>query len=101
SAGNWQVTPTIVDWTVDRPVSIPGSGDFTDIQEAYDALLSDNVLRIKGISVAKNLLFNRNLTITLRGGFDPASGTCAGFTSLQGSLEISNGTVIIENLILM
>jgi len=101
SAGNWQVTPTTASWSVDLPVSIPGSGEFADIQEAYNALLSGNILRIKGISVVKNLIFNRNLTITLRGGFDPASGTCTGFTSLQGNLEISNGTVIIENLILM
>jgi vibriolysin len=99
--GNWQVTPTIANWAVGRPVSIPGSGDFTSIFDAYNSLLSDNVLQIKEVRVVENLIFNRNLTVTLRGGFDPASGTCTGFTSLQGSLVISNGTVIVENLILL
>jgi len=100
SADNWQLTPTTAAWSVDLPVSIPGSGGYTSIQAAYDALLGDNVLLIKGNTLVENLVFNRNLIITIRGGFDPASGTCPGFTNLIGSLEISAGTVVVENLVI-
>lgn len=101
SAGDWQVTPTTASWSVDVPVRIPGGGGYAGIQAAYDILLGDNVLQIKGVTLIENLVFNRNLTITFRGGFDPASGTCTGFTNLQGSLVISDGAVIVENLTLM
>lgn len=100
SAGEWQVTPTTVNWSVDVPVRIPGGGGYVGIQAAYAALLGDNVLQIKGGTLVENLVFNRNLTITFRGGFDSASGTCTGFTNLQGSLVIKDGTVIVENLTL-
>jgi hypothetical protein len=99
SAANWQVTPTIASWNVALPVSIPGI--FMSIQEAYNALLGDNILQIKGISFVEDLDFNRNLSITLRGGFDQATGTSTGFTYLHGTLVISNGTVAVENMVLM
>lgn len=101
SAGNWQLTPTVVTWTVEIPVSVPGNGVFTKIQDAYNALLSDNILQLRVGSFTENLLFDHDISITLRGGYDQASGTSTGFTYLYGRLEISAGTAIVENLVLL
>jgi len=101
SAGNWQVTPTVTSWRVDLPVSIPGIGNFTGIQEAYNALLSNNVLQLKATGIAENVICNRKLNVILRGGYDhPASGTVTGMTTLSGSLKIRGGSVIVRNLII-
>lgn len=101
SAGNWQATPTSKSWLVDNlPVSIPDGEIFATILEAYTALLGDNILQLKATGIVENLSFNRNMNITLRGGYDPASGTATGATTLYGSLEISSGTVVVENLII-
>jgi alpha-tubulin suppressor-like RCC1 family protein len=101
SAGNWQVTPTTVSWTVDRPISIPGIGVFQRIRDAYNALLNDNILQIKGEIFTEDLVFDRDVNITLKGGYDPMTGTSPGFASLQGSMVISAGSVIVENLVIM
>jgi subtilisin family serine protease len=102
SAGNWQTTPTTASWVVDTwPVSVPAAGDFRAIMEAYAALASDNILQVKSLDLVENLLFNRAVGITLRGGYDPATGVASGSTTLYGSLEISAGTVNVENLAIM
>lgn len=102
SVGNWQVTPTIVNWTVETlVVSVPGNGVFMKIQDAYNSLLSDNILQIRVASFTENLLFDHPISITLRGGYDETTGTSSGFTYLYGRLEISAGTAIVENLVLM
>jgi hypothetical protein len=101
SAGNWQATPTSKSWIVDNlPVSIPGGEIFATILEAYAALLGDNILQLKATDIVESLIFNRSIIITLRGGYDPTSGTVVGSTTLYGSLEISSGTVVVENLII-
>ena len=102
SAGNWQTAPTTATWTVDGlPVSIPNVGNFPNILVAYSALVSDNIIQMKGVGITENLVFNRNVNVTLRGGYDPASGVATGTTTLYGSLEISSGTVDVENLVFM
>lgn len=101
SAGNWQVTPTAVSWTVDLPVTVTGGRGYTTVQEAYNAILSDNEIRIKRADITEALLFNRNVGITLRGGFDPTTGTSTGLTNIHGNLDISSGTVTVENVALM
>lgn len=101
SAGNWQTIPTLRSWLVDNlPISIPGGETFATISEAYAALLGNNAIQLKSTNISEDLLFNRALNITLRGGHDPASGSITGYTTLYGSLVISQGTVEMENLII-
>lgn len=101
SAGNLQEIPTILNWNMDGwPVSIPAGGSFQTILDAYNALLSDNVLMLKPMGFVENIVLNRNMIVTLQGGYDPASGTATGSTTLYGSLEIRSGTVVVENLVI-
>lgn len=101
SAGNWQTTPTSKNWVVaNLPVSIPGGEIFATILEAYAALPGDNILQLKETEITENIIFNRSLMITLRGGYNPSTGIVSGSTTLRGFLEIIAGTVIIENLVL-
>ncbi|HZV82805.1 MAG TPA: S8 family serine peptidase, partial [Geobacteraceae bacterium] len=101
SAGNWQIAPTSKSWIVDNlPISIPGGETFATILEAYSALIEDNILQLKATGIVENLIFNRNMIVTLRGGYDQASGTATGSTTLYGSLEISSGTVVVDNLVI-
>jgi hypothetical protein len=100
SAGNWQATLTMVSWNVSRlPVSVPDVGSFAGIQQAYNALLNDNVLQIMATGISANIIFNRTLNVILRGGYDdPSSGTVTGVTTLHGSIKIRSGSVIVRNL---
>jgi len=46
------------------------------------------------------LTANRNITVTLQGGYNNAYTANCGVTSAQGGLTIANGTVIADNLII-
>jgi len=101
SVGNWQPTPTSKSWIVDNlPVSIPDGEIFATILEAYAALLGDNILQLKATDIVENLVFNRSLTVTLRGGYDPSFAIASDWTTLYGTLEIGSGTVVVENLVI-
>ena len=43
---------------------------------------------------------NRDITITLQGGFDCTYYNNSGITTLEGSMTISNGSVTIEGFVI-
>lgn len=101
-AGNWQITPVSASLTVDIPVLLPGFDGFAKIMDAYKFLSSDLdqifPLKIKGRIFTEDLIFDRKVNLILQGGYDPATNTNIGFTSIAGALTISAGTVTIENI---
>ena len=71
------------------------------LQTAYDQAASGNSILIKGVDlVSGSLNANRNITVTLQGGYNEAFTASCATSSAQGGLTISSGTVIVDNLII-
>jgi hypothetical protein len=73
---------------------------FDTIQNAYDNL-TGNLMECMALHFNGNIDFYDNKSFTLRGGFDSTFTDHPSFTTINGSLTISDGTVFVENLIIL
>ncbi len=93
-----------------RPISLTVCGDVwidgtsyygSSIQTAYGAAYSGDVLKMQDVEITEDILLNVNKEVTLEGGFkgcpyDVDNGNST--TVINGSLTITNGTVILDNV---
>lgn len=70
------------------------------IQSAYDAASSGDEILVMASDFVGNLNVNREVFITLSGGWDTDFQNAAGYSTIVGMMTISNGTVYIEYLII-
>lgn len=95
------VTATFVENSQD-PVILEGSqGGFTTIQQAYDSipLGQFGIIKVKkGDQARADLMFDRNVTLRLIGGYDEIFNNIDGDTSFSGSLTIRDGSVTISDI---
>jgi hypothetical protein len=68
---------------------------------AYSQASDGNILQSRVYTFNEDLDHNRNISVTLKGGYDIDYATNTGYTSLHGTLKISNGTVVLENLLIL
>ncbi|MBI5058123.1 MAG: PKD domain-containing protein [Nitrospirae bacterium] len=73
---------------------------YSTLQEAYDAAADGDFIQSQAVSLTENLNININKTITIEGGYDCSYTTQTGKTTLNGTLNIIDGTATIENFIL-
>jgi hypothetical protein len=75
---------------------------FPLFQDAYNAMLDGSTATIfaNSLNVSENLVFDRNIVVTLKGGYDSSFGTNSGLTVLKGTLTITSGSVIMENIVI-
>lgn len=73
---------------------------FDTIQMAYDSAAEENTIQIRSVEFTEDVALDRNITATLKGGYDCDYTANLGYTTVNGLLTISNGTVIIENLVI-
>jgi hypothetical protein len=86
-------------WTA--PVKIlPGNSYFQTLTDAYSAAQNADAIQATISSVLPGINLNRNVSITLRGGYDAFYLTSSGFSTLKGPLTISSGAVEISNFII-
>ena len=73
--------------------------NYPTIKDAYDGLGNNELLMIRAVSFTESLLnLNQGKTVGLSGGYACDFTTNAGFTTIKGTLTISDGTVTLENL---
>jgi len=83
------------------PVRV-GSTYYSTLQAAYNASADGSVIQSQRITFTENLLINRNITVTLEGGYDCGYTSNSGYvTTLKGMLQTSAGTLTIGNFILV
>ncbi|MDA8105299.1 MAG: S8 family serine peptidase, partial [Nitrospiraceae bacterium] len=72
------------------------------IQTAYNKCAGGEIVGMQATTYYESPNFNSplNISVSLQGGYDASFGYQYGFTTLQGSLTISSGTVTVGNLIL-
>ncbi len=76
---------------------------YATIQEAYNASLNNDIIQAQVQYLTGNLSVNRNISVTVEGGYSCDFGTQTGnMTSLFGMIETfsGGGTITIKNFIL-
>jgi hypothetical protein len=73
---------------------------YTTIQNGIAAATAPTAIYITQKTYNENVILDLNKTITLEGGWDTSFTTDSGQTTINGSLTVSNGKVIINRIIL-
>ncbi len=106
-AGNSEAVKTEI-YTIDPggclnpPVKI-GSAAYASLQAAYNAAVNGDIIKCRNITFAENPTINRNIAVTLDGGYDCGFTTnVGGMTTIKGMLTTTTGggTLTIKNFIL-
>jgi MBG domain-containing protein len=87
-------------FNVKQLVRMPGPTYYATLQEAYNAASNGGVIEVRDQTFAEDLVFNRTINVTLAGGKDDTFTNPTGYTSVNGSLSIVDGSVTIGNLII-
>ncbi|NJD90953.1 MAG: hypothetical protein FIA91_05480 [Geobacter sp.] len=75
--------------------------EYGSLQDAYDKVVTDySTVAAHVYTFIENVTLNRLLTVTFALGKGDMYLTPQGYTTLQGSLTVANGTAIISNLII-
>jgi hypothetical protein len=84
-------------WPVIR---FPSETPFTSIQSAYNdsATIDNSILQTTATTFNEEINCSRDILITLKGGYDDSFSSRIGYTTIDGSLSISAGTVVVEYL---
>jgi len=80
------------------PLDVPPS---PSIQAAYNAVLAGGAIRVTAAPYSEILTCDRNISVALQGGYDTLFTTVSGYTTLNGSLIVSNGTLTVDRLVIM
>jgi hypothetical protein len=73
---------------------------FATLQAALESANDGDIMQTVAGDLYENITINRSVQVTLRGGVN-ASGTVTGYTILHGTLTISYGSLVAENLIIL
>jgi hypothetical protein len=103
TAGYVSVDPPSYSWNIfiTPPVRIAGPSYYDFITDAYFAL-SEGVpaeMQVQAALLTEEVDFNKNIPLTLRGGFDPTFKINSGYTTLRGSLKITTGSLNVDRVI--
>lgn len=75
------------------------SGDtFLPLQAAYNAAESGDVIQSRAVTFIEDLLFNRPVEITLKGGYDAGYQSAGGTSTVQGKVVIQSGSLIADGI---
>ncbi len=73
---------------------------YTSILGAYSAAVDGDIILMQEYPFAETLVLDRNVSVTLKGGYDCNYTSNPGFVTISGPLTVSGGTVAVENLVL-
>jgi hypothetical protein len=79
-------------------VRLPGPAYYATIDDAYHAA-TGGIIEARNLTFTEALVLDRLISVTLDCGKD-ASWNTSGYTSVNGSLSIVQGSVTINNLII-
>lgn len=76
------------------------SGVYSTISSAYTQAAAGAAIKTLGITFEEELDFYEDKQISLTGGYDSAFSSSTGETTLKGTLTVSRGSVVLENMML-
>jgi len=84
-----------------NPIRIAGATPqyFTTLQAAHDAAVNGDVIQVQATNITGNLNINKNIAITIEGGYSNDFLTITGMTTLKGMIQTftGGGTLTIKN----
>ncbi len=85
----------------DRLVRIAGESAeyFTTLQDAYDSAVQGDSIQVQNTVLTDDLIANRNISITITGGYSCDFSAVTGNTEIAGTLTISDGMISLEHLV--
>jgi len=88
-----------------RCVRGPGGVDlnpqyFSIIQNAYDASSDNDIIMIQALDFYEDVQCDQDVSIHLKGGYDADHISNPSYTTMNGTLTILDGKVIVENLVI-
>jgi hypothetical protein len=105
--GNCQITmnsnkAVTVTFSYVEPVQISGTSPayYSTLGAAYAAASNGSILLSREYSFSENFNLNRNISVTLKGGYNSSYTSNSAYTTLQGILTIGNGSLTVENLVI-
>lgn len=81
-------------------VRIAGKSSYTTLQDAYNAAVTGDVIQAQTQTFTENLNVNRDVSVTIDGGYLPDYTANPGTSNLLGMITISCGTLTIKNIVL-
>ncbi|WP_298037281.1 choice-of-anchor D domain-containing protein [uncultured Desulfuromonas sp.] len=73
---------------------------YATVQEAVDAVTSGGEIQTRTSGFAEDLVLGRDITLTLRGGYDADYTGQSTDTMISGSLTVDTGDLTVENIVL-
>ena len=70
------------------------------LHHAYAAAQPGDLIKALGLTFTEDLTLDRDLSVTLQGGYVAGFGSRSGSTTLNGRLTISNGSLVVDQLII-
>lgn len=100
-AGNYETVKTLTYTINPNIISINGT-PYSSLQAAYDAAQNGDVIKVQTTIFDENLNVNRNIFVTLDGGYDSSYTAKVGNTTLKGIIQTqpNGGVITIKNFII-
>jgi hypothetical protein len=86
-------------FTTLNPVHIANGNYYSILQTAYNAATNSKILT-QAVKLTGNLTTSSNKAIKLEGGYDATYSGRSGNTVMQGTLTVSKGSLIVDNLVI-
>lgn len=95
----WWLWARLAGWDDDL-VRIQGQTvTYGTLNEGYAAAQNGDTIQSRAVSFSENFSLNRDIEIALQGGYAPGFGAVSGYTTLDGVLEIINGSLTPDGLV--
>ncbi len=72
---------------------------YTSIQSGIDSAQSDAIMEVTEETYNENVILDDPKVLIIKGGWDTTFTSCLSYTTIQGSVTITSGTMILENII--
>jgi hypothetical protein len=73
---------------------------YETIQSAFDAAADNDTVKVRDMTITENPDLNLPVNITLSGGWNSAFTSTTGITTLHGTLNLAQGSLLVSNLII-
>ncbi|MCM2357034.1 MAG: Ig-like domain repeat protein [Geobacteraceae bacterium] len=80
-------------------IKLPGPNFFASLQDAYEQANDGDTLNTIVYSFSESLQIDRSITVTLRGGMSSDFLNQDAYTTLEGSLTVVQGTLVVDHLV--
>jgi parallel beta-helix repeat protein len=80
-------------------IELPTQKYYSSISDAYLNSSSATEIKTWGTDITENLLLNKSLTVTIKGGFNAGYTSNDGITILHGTIKVRKGKLTVEKVV--